>query len=151
MHTENTYYRHYKGDMYQLVSLDVLDANNSASYKNVVVYKSVKTDEHFMRSEEEFFESVTVHGKSTQRFSLVPEQEVWNEDGTTWGQFLGANEHLKVLEEREKQYKRDLLACQEQIKSQKDRLQALMERHLECLETFRMGVRDAINTWWCDQ
>ena len=61
-------YRHYKGNMYEVISL----ARHSETEEWMVVYKALYGDEGiWVRPYEMFFEKVEVDGKMIPRFEYV--------------------------------------------------------------------------------
>jgi hypothetical protein len=70
-------YRHYKGNLYQVVGL----ALNSDTEEEMVVYKPlyetdvISKDMFFVRDKKIFLEEVEVRGKKIPRFEYITEQK----------------------------------------------------------------------------
>lgn len=70
-------YRHYKGNVYELVSV----ARNSETLEEMVVYKALYKSKEFgenawwVRSKKMFFEEVIFQGKKQKRFQYIGEED----------------------------------------------------------------------------
>lgn len=65
---EKGIYRHYKGNLYELVDI----ANHSETLEKMVVYRALYGDkELWVRPATMWDETVTVDGKEVKRFELV--------------------------------------------------------------------------------
>lgn len=60
-------YRHYKGNIYQILCL----GQHTETLEDVVVYKAVNKDQIWVRPLQMWNELVEVHGKITPRFTLL--------------------------------------------------------------------------------
>lgn len=60
-------YRHYKGDLYEVIGL----ATESDTEEDIVVYKNVETGRMFTRRKDVFLEKVDIDGVECPRFDLV--------------------------------------------------------------------------------
>lgn len=66
-------YKHYKtGNLYELVA----EAKHSETQEELIVYKSLKTGEIWVRPRVMFFGTVTVEGQEMYRFALMSDSEV---------------------------------------------------------------------------
>ncbi|MBR5278372.1 MAG: DUF1653 domain-containing protein [Clostridia bacterium] len=70
MEPKKGYYRHFKGNIYQVLYI----AKHSESLCDLVIYKSVKEDKIWARPLDMWFETVERDGKIMPRFSYIGEE-----------------------------------------------------------------------------
>lgn len=72
MHLENGIYRHYKGNLYEVL----MTAQHSETEEWMVVYKALYGDKGlWVRPYEMFIEQIEIEGKKIERFKKVKDED----------------------------------------------------------------------------
>lgn len=72
MHLENGIYRHYKGNLYEVL----MTAQHSETEEWMVVYKALYGDKGlWVRPYEMFIEQIEIEGKRIERFKKVKDED----------------------------------------------------------------------------
>jgi hypothetical protein len=64
----NKYYKHYKGNIYKVLLTDVM---NSENLDLMIVYQDVKDLAVWVRTLDEFIETIEINGKNIKRFEEI--------------------------------------------------------------------------------